>query len=105
MPAQQRHPERLEVRLVDAVMLHHRRFAFLPQHHELFGIGIRQRLEHDPVQDREDRRARADPEAERHDRREGEPGTPHQHARAETEILKQCVHRSSRCAEVGLKPG
>src|SRR2546425_9636507 len=37
----------------------------VPQHHELFGIGIRQRLEHDPVQDREDRRARADPEAER----------------------------------------
>ncbi len=63
-----------------------------PQHGQPIGIGIRQGLQQDPVDDAEDRGIGADSDGERRDDDEGRNRAAPQHAQGVAEILEQGVH-------------
>ena len=63
-----------------------------PQHGQPIGIGIRQGLQQDPVDDAEDRGIGADSDGERRDDDEGRDRAAPQHAQGVAEILEQGVH-------------
>jgi hypothetical protein len=97
-------PEILEIRLREREL----GLAFVrlasPDEHEAIAVGKRQRVEHDPVQNREHRGHPADADGKGQHRDDRESSGVSQTARSVTKVLDHAVRRSESHAIVGVRP-